>query len=60
MPEHVPQQLVTWPPQPAAYFIWFESVEKRNYFSPKNLSQVSLMESLYKGEQGQVLVVMPK
>ena len=60
VPEHVPQQLTTWPPQPAAYFIWFESVEKRKYFSPKNLRQVSLMELLYNGEQGQVLVVTPK
>lgn len=59
-PEHVPQQLTTWPPQPAAYFIWFKSGEKRNYFSPKNLSQVTLMELLYDGKKGQVLVVTPK
>jgi hypothetical protein len=55
-PEHVIPQLSDWPPQPEAYFIWFKTNEKRNYFSPDDLRQVSRMELLYEGQYGQVLI----
>ena len=54
--EHVIPQLTSWPPQGAAYLIWFELREKRNYFSPDDLSQVSNMELLFEGTAGRVLV----
>ena len=57
-PEHVIPQVTNWPPQPEAYLIWFKSNEKRSYFSPDDLSQVSTMELLYEGKNGQVLIVV--
>jgi hypothetical protein len=60
VPAHLTSQLSRWPEQSRAYFIWFKSNEKRNYFSPQDLAVITDMEALYEGKEGQMYIVSPK
>ena len=50
----------SWPPEPAVYVVWFRSNEKKNYYSPDQLSKVANVELLYKQKDGQVAIVRPR
>jgi hypothetical protein len=55
-PAYLAQNYQDWPPAPRVYVIWFESAEKRNYFSPEQLRAVADIEMLYQGKDGQVAI----
>lgn len=48
-----------WPNEKAAYFIWIESEERRDYYDPSQIGEVVDLTVLFEGKVGGVYLVNP-
>jgi hypothetical protein len=59
-PDTLQEYYQQWPPESKAYLIWFETIDKRNYYNPRSLRIISSMKKLYEDPDGLMLVAAPK
>jgi hypothetical protein len=59
-PDTVQDYYQSWPPEAQAYLVWFETIDKRNYYDPRSLRLVSSMKKLYEDPNGLMVVAAPK
>lgn len=59
-PETLISDYPHWPGVPRSYLIWFYTNQKRNYYLPQDLKQISTLKKLYDGQDGQIFIASPK